>query len=80
MNLVPALHRRDNIESRKFYSEITNVLKMPGRNHQQKNRELKRVVQSCSKLTDILKKSRPEIPLMKASMKSQAKKYARRVR
>ena len=79
MNLVPALHRRDNIESRKFYSELINVLKMPGRN-QQKNRELKRVAQSCSKLTDIFKKSRPEIPLMKVSMMSQAKKYARRVR
>ena len=32
---------------------------MPGRN-QQKNRELKRTGQSCSKLTDLFKKSRPD--------------------
>ena len=32
---------------------------MPGKS-QQKNRELKRVAQSCSKLKDLLEKSRPD--------------------
>ena len=59
MNLVSALHRNDNIESRKFCSELINVSKMSVRN-QQRNCELKRAAQSCSKLTDLLKKSRPD--------------------
>ena len=59
MNLVSVLHRRGNIENRTFCSELLNVPVMPGRS-QQKNRELKRAAQSFSKLTDRLKKLRPD--------------------
>ena len=59
MNLVSALHRRDNIESRKFCSELIKVSKIHGRN-QQRNRKLKCATQSYSKLTDLFKKSRPD--------------------
>ena len=39
--------------------ELINVSVIPGRS-KQKNCELKRVAQSCSKLTDLFKKSRPD--------------------
>ena len=45
MKLVSVLHRRDNIENRKFCSELLNVSVRPSRS-QQKNRELKRVARS----------------------------------
>ena len=57
--LISVLHRRDSIENRKFFNELINVLIIPGRS-QQKNRQLKRAAQSCSKLTDLLKKARPD--------------------
>ena len=59
MNLASTLHRSDNIESKKFCSELINVSKMPDRN-QLKNRELRRATQPCSKLVDLFKKSRPD--------------------
>ena len=59
MNLVSVLHRRDNIEIRKFCTELINLSVMPGRS-QQKNHYLKRAAQPCSKLTDLFKKSRPD--------------------
>ena len=59
MKLVSVLHRRDNIENRKFCNELINVLIMPD-GSQQKNRELKCAAQSCSKLTDLFKKLRPD--------------------
>ena len=57
LNLVSVLHRRDNIEIRKFCTELINLSVMPGRS-QQKNHYLKRAAQPCSKLTDLFKKSR----------------------
>ena len=39
--------------------ELINVSVIPGRS-KQKNCKLKRVAQSCSKLTDLFKKSRPD--------------------
>ena len=57
--LISVLHRRDSIENRKFFNELINVLIIPGRS-QQKNCQLKRAAQSCSKLTDLLKKARPD--------------------
>ena len=59
MKIVSVLYRGDNIENRKFCSELLNVSVMFGRS-QQKNRELKRAALSHSKLTDLLKKSRPD--------------------
>ena len=81
MNLVSALHRRDKIENRKFCSELINVSKMPGRN-QQRNCELKRAVHSCSKLTDLFKKWRPDDQYSTNESLDDVtdKKYARRVR
>ena len=81
MNLVSALYRRDNIESRKFCSELINASKMPCRN-QQRDRELKRTAQSCSKLTDLFKKSIPDDQYSTNESLDDVtgKKYARRVR
>ena len=46
MSLVSVLHRRENIENRKFCSELINVSVMPGRS-EQKNCEMKCAAQSC---------------------------------
>ena len=59
MNFVSVLHKRDNTENKKLCSELINLSVKSGRS-QQNNRELKRAAQSCSKLTDLLKKSRPD--------------------
>ena len=79
-SLVSPLHRRYNIESRKFCREL-NASKMPGRN-QQRNRELKRAAQPCSKLTDLFKKSRPDDQYSTNESLDDVtgKKYARRFR
>ena len=39
---------------------------MPGRNDR-KNHELKRAAQSCSKLTDLFKKSKPSVEVSEGS-------------
>ena len=70
MKLVSVLHRKDKTENRKICIELKSVSVIPDRS-QQKNRELKRAAQSCSKFTDTLKKSMINLPLMKASMMSQ---------
>ena len=81
MNLVSALHRRDNIESTNFYRELINVSKMLGRN-QERNRELKGATQSCSKVTDLFKKSRADDQYSTNETLDDVtgKKYERRVR
>ena len=57
MKLVSVLHRKDKTENRKIFDELKNVSVIPDRS-QQKNRELRRAAQSCSKFTDTFKKSR----------------------
>ena len=58
-NLVSVLHRPDDIQNRKFCSKLINVSVMPGTSHQ-RNRKLKCGAQSCSKLTGLFQKSRPD--------------------
>ena len=50
---------------------------MPDRS-QQKNRELKRVAQSCSKLKDLFKKSRPDDNNLPITETFHRQKYARK--
>ena len=68
VDLVSALHRRDNIKNRKFSSELINVSVMSGRT-QQENSEVKLVAQSCLKNRNLM----TNLPPIKAAIMSQAK-------